>query len=171
MSAAELIDVVDAEDRVLKQATRGETRQQNLRHRASYILVFNSAGQLFVHQRTDTKDVYPGYFDVCVGGVVAAGESYEDAARRELAEEIGVERAPLRRLVSFQFADTDTQVNGTVFSCTHDGPVRLQAEEIVAGEFLDLDVVLERVSTQPFCPDGVEALCRYLDCLERARGG
>lgn len=171
MSASELIDVVDTDDRVLKQATRSETRQQNLRHRATYILVFNRAGQLFVHQRTHTKDVYPGYFDVCVGGVVAAGESYEDAALRELAEEIGVTRVPLRRLVSFQFADADNQVNGTVFSCTYDGPVRLQEEEIIAGEFLDLDVVLERVSTKPFCPDGVEALCRYLDCLERARGG
>jgi isopentenyldiphosphate isomerase len=169
MSAAELVDVVDAEDRVLTQATRDETRRQNLRHRATYILVFNGTGQLFVHQRTQTKDVYPGYFDVCVGGVVAAGESYEDGARRELFEEIGVRNAPLRRFVSFQFADADNQVNGTVFSCTHDGPFRLQAEEISSGEFLDLDVILERVATQPFCPDGVEALCRYLDCLERAR--
>jgi isopentenyldiphosphate isomerase len=169
MAAAELIDVVDADDRVVKQATRGEIRRQNLRHRAAYILVFNAKGQLFVHQRTQTKDVYPGYFDVCVGGVVAAGESYEDGARRELAEEIGVRDAPLRRLVSFGFTDPTNQVNGTVFSCTYDGSLRLQAEEILSGEFLDLDVVLERVGTQPFCPDGVEALCRYLDCLERAR--
>ena len=168
MSAAELIDIVDSNDRVLQQATRGEARRKNLRHRAAYILVFNSAGQLFVHQRTPTKDVYPGYFDVCVGCVVAAGETYEDAARRELREEIGADAA-LRRLVGFQFADADNQVNGTVFSCTYDAPLQLQAEEISAGEFLDLDVVLERISTQPFCPDGVEALCRYLDCLERAR--
>src|SRR6185369_4293349 len=105
MASSELIDVVDADDRVLKQATRGETRRQNLRHRATYILVFNSAGQLFVHQRTDSKDVYPSYFDVCVGGVVAAGESYEDGAHRELAEEIGVRNTPLRRVLSFQFAD------------------------------------------------------------------
>src|SRR6185369_7241845 len=130
MASSELIDVVDADDRVVKQATRGETRRQNLRHRATYILVFNPKGQLFVHQRTQTKDVYPGYFDVCVGGVVAAGESYEDGARRELAEEIGVTDAPLRRLVSFQFTDPTNQVNGTVFSCTYDGPLRLQAEEI-----------------------------------------
>lgn len=169
MSASELVDVVDADDRVLKQATRGEARRQNLRHRATYILVFNDAGQLFVHQRTHTKDIYPGYFDVCVGGVLAAGESYEDGARRELCEEIGVADVPLRRLVSFQFADGDSQVNGVVFSCTYEGPLKLQAEEIIAGEFLDLDVVLERISTQSFCPDGVEALCRYLDCLERAR--
>src|SRR5512139_4105616 len=112
MAASELVDVVDADDRVLTQATRGETRRQNLRHRATYILVFNSAGQLFVHQRTPTKDVYPGYFDVCVGGVVAAGESYEAAAQREAAEEIGVADAPLRRVLSFQFADADNQVNG-----------------------------------------------------------
>lgn len=169
MSATELIDVVDADDRVLTQATRGETRKQNLRHRAAYILVFNTTGQLFVHQRTQSKDVYPGYYDVCVGGVVAAGESYEDAARRELAEEVGIANVPLRRLVSFQFVDASNQVNGTVFSCTYDGALRLQPEEISSGEWLDLDVLLERISTQKFCPDGVEALCRYLDCLERAR--
>jgi isopentenyldiphosphate isomerase len=171
MSASELVDVVDVSDRVLRRATRAEVRAQNLRHRATYILVFNSKGQLFVHQRTQSKDIYPGYFDVCIGGVVGAGESYEEAARRELTEEVGIGDVPLRRLVSFQFADDTNQLNGTVFSCTYDGTVRLQAEEIVSGEWLDLDVVLERVGTQPFCPDGVEALCRYLDCLERVRGG
>jgi len=43
-----------------------------------------------MHRRTDTKDVYPGRYDVWAGGCVAAGEDPVDAAHRELAEELGV---------------------------------------------------------------------------------
>ena len=165
MGAEEEVDVVDAADCVTGRATRAGMRAGKLRHRAVYVLVFNERGQLFVHQRTATKDVYPSYFDVTVGGVVAAGESYDDAALRETAEEIGVHGTPLRRILPFQYEDDHNRVNGMVYSCTYGGPLTLQAEEIVSGEWLDLDEVIERVQKGPFCPDGIEALFRYLDCL------
>ena len=164
MAATELVDVVDADDRVVGRATRAEIRARQLRHRATYILVFNAHGQLFVHQRTATKDVYPSYYDVAIGGVVGAGESYDEGARRELAEEIGVKAVP-RPILKFQYEDDSNRVNGRVYSCNHDGPLTLQSEEIVSGEWLDLDVVLERARHAKFCPDGLEALLRYLDRL------
>jgi isopentenyldiphosphate isomerase len=167
--AAEEVDIVDENDRVVGRASRGEIRKQNLRHRASYVLVFNPLGQLFVHRRTATKDVYPGHFDVAIGGVVLSGESYESAAVRELSEEIGVEGVPLRRVVQFTYDDSSTRVNGVVFSCTYEGTVRLQREEIVSGEWLDLADALMQAQREPFCPDGLEALRRYLDRLESAR--
>jgi isopentenyldiphosphate isomerase len=165
MAAAELVDVVDAADRVVGRVTRAEMRAQKLRHRATYILVFNAQGQLFVHRRSATKDIYPSYYDVAVGGVVGAGESYDEGARRELAEELGVTSAPLRPILRFQYEDADNRVNGRVYSCAYDGALALQAEEIDSGEWLDLDVVLERTRRRPFCPDGIEALLRYLDRL------
>jgi isopentenyldiphosphate isomerase len=169
MAASELVDVVDAEDRVIGRATRAEMRAQKLRHRATYILVFNTRGQLFVHQRTPTKDIYPSYFDVVVGGVVGADETYDDGARRELAEELGVTTAVPRPILGFQYEDADNRVNGRVYSCSYDGPLTLQPEEIAQGEWLDLDVVLERTRQVPFCPDGIEALFRYLDRLASVR--
>jgi isopentenyldiphosphate isomerase len=169
MAADELVDIVDEGDHVIGVASRAEVRAQNLRHRAAYILVFDSQGRLFVHQRTPQKDVYPGWFDVTAGGVVGAGESYDAAARRELAEELGITGALLRPLLRFQFADAGNRVNGVLYSCTHDGPLRLQEDEIAGGEWLDLDVVFERIGSRPFCPDGVEALRLYLDLLERVR--
>ena len=55
MAADELVDVVDAEDRVVGRVTRAEMRARRLRHRATYLLVFNSRGELFVHLRTATS--------------------------------------------------------------------------------------------------------------------
>jgi hypothetical protein len=60
-------------------------------------------------------------------------------------------------------------VNGRIYSCAYDGPLALQPEEIAHGEWLDLDVVLERTRHVPFCPDGIEVLFRYLDRLASVR--
>jgi len=163
MSAAdELIDVVDEADRVLRRTTRAEMRRDNLLHRAVYILVRSSRGELFVHRRTTTKDVYPGYWDVTVGGVVGAGEDYDYAARRELAEEIGVECGVVEPLFDVRFQDPSTQLIGRAYLARHDGPVRLQVDEIAYGSFVALAEAERIIRDEPCCPDGVQVLRRYL---------
>ncbi|HVO25344.1 MAG TPA: NUDIX hydrolase YfcD [Candidatus Margulisiibacteriota bacterium] len=169
MSSDELVDVVDESDRVIGQAVRHEVRRNNLRHRSVYVLVFNSAGQLFVHRRTLSKDVFPGHWDVAVGGVLNAGEGYDEGARRELHEELGVTGLTLRRLFPLRFEDAHNRVAGVVYSCTSDGPFHLQASEIAEGRWMDLDVLLDRTQHDPFCPDGLEALRLYLIKLDQAR--
>jgi 8-oxo-dGTP pyrophosphatase MutT (NUDIX family) len=138
-------------------------RRDNLIHRACYILVFNSRGELFVHQRTDTKDVYPGFFDLAAGGVVLAGESYDAAAQRELAEELGIADQPLTALFDFFWEDAHCRVWGRVYRCVHDGPMRLQPEEIVSGRFMPPEIVEHDLPTDRITPDSREALRRYLE--------
>ena len=156
----DLVDVLDDDGRIVGQTTRREMRARRLPHRSTYILVFNRRGELFVHLRTATKDVWPSRWDPCVGGVVAAGESFDDGAARELEEEIGVS-APLERLFPLVYADATTSVHGMVYRTTHDGPFRLQPEEVVRGEFVALDDVGARAAREPFCPDGLLVVRRY----------
>ena len=156
----DLVDVVDSDGRVIGQVTRREMRARRLPHRSTYILVFNRRGELFVHLRTATKDVWPSHWDPCVGGVVAAGESFDDGAARELEEEIGVS-APLDRLFPIVYADATTAVHGMVYRTTHDGPFRLQVEEVVRGEFVALDDLAKRATREPFCPDGLLVVARW----------
>jgi isopentenyldiphosphate isomerase len=163
----ELVDILDESGRTIAVVTRAEMRARGLPHRCTYILVFNRRGELFIHQRTATKDVFPSYWDVTVGGVSAAGESYDDGARRELAEELGIPSAPLDRLFPFRYADDRTVVHGMVYRAVHDGPFRLQPEEIVRGEFVALDEMPKRTAADPFCPDGLAVLREYLTAGER----
>jgi len=157
----EWIDLVDDDDRVVGRATRAEMRRDNLLHRAVYILVTNTRGELFIHERTSTKDVYPGYRDVTVGGVVAAGEDYDTAAARELAEELGVTNARLERLGPTAYADAGTRVRGMVYRARHDGPFVLQPEEIVSGKFVALECAERLTRETRCCPDGAAVLRDY----------
>jgi len=156
----ELVDVLDDAGRPVATVTRGEMRARRLPHGATYVLVFNRRGELFVHLRSPDKDVYPGHWDVAIGGVLAAGESFDEGARREAREELGVALEP-EPLFPLRWADEQTVVHGMVYRARHDGPFRLQPEEIVHGEFLALDAVAARAGREPFCPDGLAALAEY----------
>ena len=157
----EPVDVLDDEGRVIGVVPRREMRLRRLPHRATYVLVFNRRGELFVHLRTADKDLYPSHWDVAVGGIPQAGESFDAGARREAREELGVELS-LERLFPLRYADAHSVVQGMVYRARHDGPFRLQPEEIVRGEFV-ADVT-SRAKQVPFCPDGLAVLsayCRY----------
>jgi 8-oxo-dGTP pyrophosphatase MutT (NUDIX family) len=162
MSSREIVTVVDGENNEVGTASRGEMRAKGLPHRASYILVFNTRGEIFIQRRTRTKDIYPGYYDVAAGGVVLAGETYEESAKRELFEELGIEPGALTRHFDHYHVDADNKVWGRVFSCVHDGPMILQEEEVESGAFVPLESVFEMATNEPFTPDGVEILRRYL---------
>ncbi len=160
MSAEEWVDVLDRRGRVVGVATRAEMRAQHLPHRCVYILVFNSRGHLFIHQRTATKDVFPSFWDVAIGGVVAAGESFDQAASREGEEELGVSLA-VESLFPFTFADTETICFAHVYRGVHDGPFCLQPEEIVQGCFVPPIEIVSRAQLNSFCPDGLEVLAEF----------
>jgi isopentenyldiphosphate isomerase len=157
----ELVTIVDERNRVVGAAPRREMRAGNLPHRATYILVFNSRGELYVQKRTEHKDVFPGYYDVAAGGVILAEESYEEGAVRELEEELGIRDVPLTRLFDFSYKDESVKIWGAAFSCLYDGEVVLQQEEVESGAFLVVDEVFRLAASQPFTPDGLYVLHRY----------
>ena len=167
-SSQEQVIIVDEKNNEIGQASRATMRAEKLIHRATYILVFNSHGELFVQKRTVTKDIYPSYYEIAAGGVVLAGESYELSAKRELKEELGVESDDLTCLFDHFHDDTNNRVWGRVFSCKHDGPMHLQEAEVESGSFMAIEDLLTMIQSQPFCPDGIAILYRVLKLQEKA---
>jgi isopentenyldiphosphate isomerase len=161
-SPQELVVIVDEHNAITGNAPRSVMRREGLIHRATYILVFNSDGQLFVQDRATTKDIFPGYHDLAAGGVVIAGEDYEESAHRELKEELGIVGVPLAFHFDFYGEYAGQKVWGRVFSCISDGPFVLQMEELTGGAFHEFDDVKEIISKEPCTPDSVYVFKRYL---------
>jgi 8-oxo-dGTP pyrophosphatase MutT (NUDIX family) len=158
----EIVTLVDEQNHVVGAVSRKEMRTKRLPHRSTYILVFNGQGALYVQKRTASKDVFPGYYDPAAGGVVLAGEAYEEGAQRELEEEMGIRGVPLAHLFDFFFEDENTRVWGRAYSCVYDGEVILQPEEVESGGFLEISEILALAETERFTPDGLYVLRRYL---------
>jgi 8-oxo-dGTP pyrophosphatase MutT (NUDIX family) len=158
----ELVAIVDEENRVAGSAPRWVMRRDGLLHRATYVFVFDPAGLLYVQQRTLTKDVYPGYWDLAAGGVVLDGETYLQSAQRELEEELGIGGVPLEEWFRFYFEDGSSRVFGAAYGCVYDGPLRLQAEEVVCVERMRVDDILSGAGGFKFTPDSLLALRRRM---------
>ncbi|WP_273822254.1 NUDIX hydrolase [Pseudomonas asplenii] len=161
-SDAELIAWVDDDDRLQGSLARAELRERGLIGRGTYILLFNSAGELCVHRRPLSKAIYPGYWDVAAGGMVQADESYAESAARELEEELGVSGVPLTAHERFFFDQPGNRLWCAVFSAVWDGPLRLQPEEVLEARFVAVDTAVEESARKPYCPDSLAALKRYL---------
>jgi 8-oxo-dGTP pyrophosphatase MutT (NUDIX family) len=144
---------------VLGVVTRAEIRAQRLRHRCVYLLVVHD-GHLLVHRRAADKDIWPGRWDVAAGGVVTAGETWEDAARRELAEELGIDVVPTP-LGSGSWEGEDAKVVGHVYLVEHGGPFHFDDGEVVASRFVDRAGLDELLGTEPVCPDSVALALPY----------
>ncbi|MER8072326.1 NUDIX domain-containing protein [Streptomyces sp. NPDC094034] len=165
MSAAdEILDIVDEDDRVVGQAPRGEVYARGLRHRAVFVLARDAEDRVFVHRRTPVKLVFPSLYDMFVGGVVGAGESYDAAALREAEEELGVSGLP-RPVPLFTFLYTAADGAGSWWSRVYEVrctlPVRPQVEEVAWHDFLAEPELERRLGPGPdgweWVPDGLAA--------------
>ncbi|MFE3639000.1 NUDIX domain-containing protein [Streptomyces cellostaticus] len=157
--ADEILDIVDENDRVVDRVARGEAYVRGLRHRCVFVQARDAAGRLFVHRRTPTKLVFPSLYDMFVGGVVGAGESYDAAALREAEEELGVSGLPRPEFL-FKFLYDDGAGQSwwsAVYEVRCDLPVRPQVEEVQWYGFLPADEVERRLGEWEWVPDGVAA--------------
>ncbi len=162
---AEYFDVVDAQDRVVRQALRRDVHAHGWLHRAVHVLVLNRAGQVFLQKRSMTKDMSPGLWDSSCSGHLDAGEDYDAAAWRELQEEIGLLVEPigsnrgvgaprLQRWLRVEACEETGQEFVWVYRVAAEGPFTLCPVEIERGEWLAPDELIRRIAARPqdYCP-------------------
>ena len=133
----EIYDVVDADDRVIGQATRREIHEKGLLHRSVHILVFNPEGKLFLQKRSLDKDENPGYWDTSSAGHVDSGEDYLSSAHRELMEELGI-CGSLQAIMRFAASPETFWEHVRVYKCVTDQTIQINPEEISEGRFMTL---------------------------------
>src|SRR5262249_22085291 len=120
----------------------------NLLHRAVHIFVFNSRGELLLQKRSAHKDEYPNCYTSSASGHLAAGESYERAAPRELEEELGL-CAPLERLAKFPAGLVTSQDHAVLSRRATDGAPRTDRHEMDAVAFPSPPDTAAMIETRP----------------------
>ena len=135
-------------------------------HRAVFIAVIDIRGRLLVHRRSEAKDLWPGWWDMAVGGVVGVGETYDDAAVRELREEIGIEAVPLA-MGHGTYVDADVALQGRCYHVRHDGPFVFCDGEVVEARFVTFAALARLREQVTFLPDSLSLLLPLIEHLLR----
>jgi isopentenyldiphosphate isomerase len=127
----ELLTWVTEDDEILGPIPRSRVHgNPALIHRSVHVLVINPEGQLLLQKRSPHKDVQPGKWDTSVGGHVGYGQSYEDAARREAEEEIGIKIEDMVFLYPSRIRNSIESENIHTFLHISAGPFKHEPKEI-----------------------------------------
>ena len=137
---AEYLDIYDDTGNHIGTALRSECHgDPALIHCTVHIVVLHpETGELLLQKRRLDKDIQPGKWDTAVGGHLAAGESFETAARRELAEELGIsDDVELIHLFDGRIRNSIESENTRVFGVKLAGPFDFQKSEIDCVRFFN----------------------------------
>lgn len=141
----ELFDIYDEHDRKIGTAPRDEVHAKGYLHHSFHCWIVRDTPEgrhILFQKRQDSKDTFPGLFDITAAGHLSAGETVEDAIR-EVEEELGI---PVRMDELTSLGTIDHYATGTaggrsfidrekcfVFGLLLDVPLtayRLQVEEV-----------------------------------------
>lgn len=112
-------------------------------HLVVHTCVFNKEGKMLVQKRVMTKPLWPGKWDFSSGGAAIAGEASNEAAKRELFEELHIftQKENLKPVITVHFDQgfddyyvldvTDEQIDSILYEKREIDEIRwLSYEEI-----------------------------------------
>ncbi len=144
----EILEVVDADDRVVGTATRAEIHRLGLLHRAVHIFIFNKSGDIYVQRRSSSKDRHPSKLDSSAAGHVDPGESYQQTAVRELEEELGIRAGVTEILQVAACPETDNE-HVRLYCATTDLEPKPNPAEVQWGGFMKREELAALIKKTP----------------------
>lgn len=147
--ASELFDVVNEQNEVIGQHTRGEVHAKGLLHRAVHVFVINARGDVFLQMRSHLKDVSPLKWDSSAAGHLDVGESYAACAIREVREEMGLEITGTELAAQLPAGQHTDHEFVELHIARHNGPMRCLPEEVPYGEWFSPQQISDWVAARP----------------------
>lgn len=150
---SELFFLVDETDSELESISREEAHSGSKRiHRSVGIFLVSHSGKMLLQQRSMSKDVDPGWWSYSVSGHVTYGQTYLEAAKRELLEEVGVVANRLEKLGKFLIETESEREFTTFYRCTVPESImlKLDAAEVSKIKWVPIKEITSFASKNPF---------------------
>lgn len=162
----EYIDVLDENGVPTGEiATRQEIYKLGLWHRVVLIAIVSKEKKVLLQQRQDNKKIYPGMWDISVGGHVDSGETSLLAGIREIEEEVGIPISPtisikrFQYILSYRFSNAfengmiDNQFDDFFIveldSFANEIEIKFQQDEVKAVKWVSLQELKELIKNDP----------------------
>lgn len=158
----ELVERVDDQDRATGEVvSRSRAVREGWLHRVAVTVCRDTRGRVLVHRRAEHLSRFPGRYEAVIGGAVTVGETYEQAAAREIAEELGVRARPRPLFTFLNRGGLSPHWLGVHEAVVPDA-VTIAPEEIAWHGRLTVPELRSALAEWPFTPDSQEVFGRYL---------
>lgn len=154
--AEELFETFDSAGNPTGLVPRSRVHREGHWHRAANVFLFRSDGRLLLQRRRETKDVWPGAWDVSAAEHLKPGETYLQGALRGLREELGVENVTpevLGGVLVSRVVDADAGVRDCefqqAFRVVFDGAVSPDPDEVSETALYSLDELAREFVQRP----------------------
>ena len=136
------------------------------------ILIRHGDGEYLLTQRDPDKEPFPGCLEASAGGSALAGETPEEAARREMKEETGLEAEHMELIGTTRRPKSRSMVYAYLAEVSgNKDAVRLQEGETVDYRWVDLPTLFRMSLEEPVLKIQYQRYKPYFDTLEaQARG-
>ena len=112
----EYFDIVNEKDEIVGKISENEQKSvKPSQLRFINIIIINNDNMIVVPKRSSNRKLFPNCYDFSVGGHVNSGENYEEAAYRELKEELGIKNVKLQEVAYFSPYDSDSNTFQKVY--------------------------------------------------------
>lgn len=157
----EYLPLVDETGEVIGKALRSQVHgNPRLMHPVVHLHVFDKAGRILFQRRSQTKDLFPGYWDTAVGGHVGFGEAAQDALRREAEEELGVPTHEAKYLYTYIMRNQYETEYVTTWAVEFEGPFAVNADEVAEIRFFSPTEIEDKLGKDFFTPNAEEEVQR-----------
>jgi len=146
--------VVNRQDQVLGRKSKEACHTlKGILHRGFSVFVINKRGQVLLQKRSQKKKLWPGFWSNTCCSHPKPGETYLQAGKRRLKEELGF-TCPLKFLLKFQYRAVYQDLGSENEICAvllgeDDGRVRPNLEEVTAVRWLDFNQLKRELKAKP----------------------
>jgi isopentenyldiphosphate isomerase len=162
------IAFVNEKDEIIGTGTKEEAWKNGDIHRIVRILIFNSKKELLIQKRSLKMKIWPGRWDVSVGGHVDEGEDYLLAAKREAKEEMGIRNIELEEVKKY-FTDGMREGGKIVkrfnmlYKASCESEIDFDEEEVSEIKWMSLSEIEQKIREKPeeFTESFIEVLNIY----------
>jgi isopentenyl-diphosphate Delta-isomerase len=149
----EMVILVDHNDVAIGTMEKMEAHRRGELHRAFSVLVFNSKGEILLQKRALHKYHSGGLWTNACCSHPLPGERIEDAARRRLREEMGIDLQPEYAYKFIYKTDLDQNLveheYDHVYKATFNGEPAINKAEVDDWKFVDLAWLKTDVTRNP----------------------
>lgn len=149
----ELVVLVNPQDEVLGLMEKMQAHENGLLHRAFSVFLFNKKGEMLLQQRAAGKYHSPLQWTNACCSHPRENESYLDAAKRRLKEELGISTELTPRFHFLYKADVGQNLweheLDHVFTGDYDGEFELNPDEVAEIKYISIENLETEITVYP----------------------